>query len=203
MDMQFNNCEDLTTDELHVQRKLRRFWKRFGSGTFRTTRNCAHCQDELIEYPEFTELIVPVDENHNNLETILFNDSSNRNDDDVWRCDTCTASARPIKTRCIHDHLVVLCILVNRVFFNRETITYHRQDTKFAFPIVNFNPNNNLHCDVEMYDLIGGIFHHSANTNDTGHYTVVCVCVLTRPPGEVEHWPLLHNNAGWHSLPSP
>lgn len=31
----------------------------------------------------------------------------------------------------------------------------------------------------------------------------MCLCVFTRPPGEVEHWPLLHNNAGWHSLPSP
>ena len=30
----------------------------------------------------------------------------------------------------------------------------------------------------------------------------VCVCVLTRPPREEEHWPLLHNNASWHWLPS-
>ncbi len=30
-----------------------------------------------------------------------------------------------------------------------------------------------------------------------------CVCcVLTRPPREEEHWPLLHDNAGWHWLPS-
>jgi hypothetical protein len=31
----------------------------------------------------------------------------------------------------------------------------------------------------------------------------VCVCVLTRPLGEGGHWPLLHNNAGWHWFPSP
>ncbi len=31
----------------------------------------------------------------------------------------------------------------------------------------------------------------------------LCVCVLTRPPGEGGHWPLLHNNAGWHWFPSP
>ncbi len=30
----------------------------------------------------------------------------------------------------------------------------------------------------------------------------VCVCV-TQPPGEGGHWPLLHNNAGWHWFPSP
>jgi hypothetical protein len=31
----------------------------------------------------------------------------------------------------------------------------------------------------------------------------VYVCVLTRPPGEGGHWPLLHNNAGWHWFPFP
>ena len=173
MTNEFTNYDNLTTDEVIVKTDLDRFWKRFGYGKFIATRTCAQCNDERIEHPEFTELILHVDGNDNNLETILFNESSNRNDDDAWRCDKCTARARPIKTTRIYEHPRVLCILVQRVSFDRETITYHRQNTKFAFPLVDFNPNNNLHDDVEMYDLIGGIFHHSENTNN-GHYTAVC-----------------------------
>jgi hypothetical protein len=34
-------------------------------------------------------------------------------------------------------------------------------------------------------------------------FTVECVCVLTRPPGEKDHWPLPPIKAGWHSSFSP
>ena len=131
--------------------------------------------DELIEYPEFTELIVPVDNNHINLETILYNDSLNRDDDDVWKCSVCNAEAQPIKTRRIHKHPRVLCILVNRVRFDRETQAEIRQNTKLPFPIVNFDPNDRLDDDNEhpTYDLIGGIFHQPT-TKNTAHYTAVC-----------------------------
>jgi hypothetical protein len=32
---------------------------------------------------------------------------------------------------------------------------------------------------------------------------IACVCVLTRPPGEKDHWPLPPIKAGWHSSFSP
>ena len=67
MNTQFTNSDNLTTVEMTIQEELRQFWKKFGSGKFRTTRNCAVCSDELIEFPEFTELILPVNENHINL----------------------------------------------------------------------------------------------------------------------------------------
>jgi len=133
------------------------------------------CSDGLIEFPDFTELIVPVDDNDINLETILYSDSLNRDDDDVWKCSVCNAEAQPIKTRRIHNHPRVLCILVNRVRFDRETQAEIRQNTKLAFPIVNFDPNDRLDNDNEhpTYDLIGGIFHQPT-TKNTGHYRAVC-----------------------------
>ena len=67
MNMQFDDSENLTAGEMHVQEELRKFWKKFGSGKFRTTCHCANCQDELLEYSEFTELIVPIVENHDNV----------------------------------------------------------------------------------------------------------------------------------------
>ena len=175
MNTQFTNSDNLMTDEMHVQEELRIFWTRFGSGTFRTTRNCAHCQDGKIEFPEFRELIVPVDDNEYTLEEILYSDSSNREDDDVWRCSACNTVTQPIKTRRIQKHPRVLCILVNRVRFDLETLQNIRQNTKLPFPIVNFDPNNRLDDDNEhpTYDLIGGIFHQPT-TKNTGHYTAVC-----------------------------
>ncbi|MFM7239803.1 MAG: ubiquitin carboxyl-terminal hydrolase, partial [Cyanobium sp.] len=48
-------------------------------------------------------------------------------------------------------------------------------DSKINFPIVNFDPNNNLDNDSghPMYHLIGGIFHQPTTT-DRGHYIAVC-----------------------------
>jgi hypothetical protein len=148
---------------------------RFGSGKFRTTLNCAHCQDGKIEFPEFRELIVPVDDNENTLEEILYSDSSNREDDDVWRCSACNTVTQPIKTRRIQKHPRVLCILINRTHFIRETQTEIIQTTKLPFPIVNFDPNDGLDDDNEhpTYDLIGGIFHQPT-TKNRGHYIAVC-----------------------------
>ena len=175
MNTQFTNSDNLTTDEMHVQRELRKFWKKFGSGKFRTTRNCALCNVGVIEFPEFTELIVPVDNNENTLEEILYSDSLNRDDDDVWRCSDCDAEAQPRKTRRIDKHPQVLCILINRVHYDRETQAEIIQKTKLPFPIVNFDPNDRLDDDNEhpTYDLIGGIFHQQT-TKNTGHYTAVC-----------------------------
>ena len=31
----------------------------------------------------------------------------------------------------------------------------------------------------------------------------VCVCVLTQPPEDEDHWPLPPIKAGWHLSPSP
>ena len=175
MNTQFTNSDNLTTDEIHVQHELHRFWMRFGSGKFRTTLNCAHCQDGKIEFPEFRELIVPVDDNENTLEEILYSDSSNREDDDVWRCSACNTVTQPIKTRRIQKHPRVLCILINRTHFIRETQTEIIQTTKLPFPIVNFDPNDGLDDDNEhpTYDLIGGIFHQPT-TKNRGHYIAVC-----------------------------
>ena len=136
--MQFENAvevEELSNDELHVQGELCQYWQRFGSGTFRATRHCASCQDENIEYQEFTELIVPIDYNHVKvkLETLVFNNSSSRDDNDVWRCERCNVLVRPIKTRRIHDHPEILCILVNRVSFDAQT---HRNKRAFSTRIL-------------------------------------------------------------------
>ncbi len=176
--MQFDNAiEDLSNDELDVQEELRLFWIKFGSGTFRTTRRCASCHDELIQNPEFTELIVPVNGNDDNvtLERLILEDSTGRDDDMVWTCSECDVTARPIRTRRIKSHPVVLCILVNRISYDALTHTEKRQDTKVAFPIVDFNPNDSLDGDDEhqTYDLISGIFH-CPTSEDSGHYTAVC-----------------------------
>ena len=175
MNTQFTNSDNLTTDEIQVQHELHRFWMRFGSGKFRTTLNCAHCQDGKIEFPEFTELIVPVDNNEKTLEDILYSDSSNREDDDVWRCSACNTVTQPIKTRRIQKHPRVLCILINRTHFIRETQTESIQTTKLPFPIVNFDPNDGLddYNEHPTYDLIGGIFHQPT-TKNRGHYIAVC-----------------------------
>ena len=182
--MQFENTvQDLLNDELHIRDELRLFWERFGSGTFRTTRHCARCQDEKLEYPEFTELIVPINDNNDNvtLERLILDDSKGRDDDDAWTCSACNVSARPIKTRRIERHPVVLCILVNRISYDALTHTEITQDTKDAFPIVDFNPNDSLDGDDERqtYDLIGGIFHHpTVETRDiTQRYAVLTITV--------------------------
>jgi len=178
MNMQFNNAvEDLSHDESRIRDELHLFWERFGSGTFRTTRRCASCQDELVQNPEFTELIVPVNGNDNNvtLERLILDDSSSRDDDNVWRCDNCNVLTRPIKTRRIESHPVVLCILVHRISYDAQNNTETRVNAQVAFPIVDFNPNANLDGDDEhqTYDLISGIFHQTTG-RETAHYTAVC-----------------------------
>ena len=177
IDTQFNNAIGQDENESHIRNDLRLFWERFGSGKFRTTRLCGSCQDELVQNPEFTELIVPVNGNDDNvtLERLILEDSTSRDDDDVWTCSVCNISARPIKTRRIESHPVVLCILVHRISYDAQNNTETRVNAQVAFPIVDFNPNANLDGDDEhqTYDLISGIFHQTTG-RETAHYTAVC-----------------------------
>jgi len=60
---------------------------------------------------------------------------------------------------------------------------------------------------IEAIDVAYGLqcykkYHHSTYTyiSSIEH---VCVCVLTRPPEEKDHWPLPPIKAGWHSSFSP
>ena len=177
--MQFNNAVgDLSNDEVDVRRELGLFWNKFGCGTFKYTRRCPNCNDESEQHPEFTELIVPA--NHYDakvtLEQLILEDSTDRNDDsNVFRCEICDVAARPIKTSRIERHPEVLCILVQRISFDAETQTQTRHNTRVAFPIVNFNPNDSREGieEGQTYDLFSGIYHKTTGSN-TGHFTVVC-----------------------------
>ncbi len=54
----------------------------------------------------------------------------------------------------------------------------------------------------------GATIQPRLDTSSTQHNTTAaselsCVCVLTRPPEEKDHWPIPPNKAGWHSSFSP
>ncbi len=177
MDTQFNNAIGQDENMSHIRNDLRLFWERFGSGTFRTTRVCRNCQDEQVQNPEFTELIVPVIHNSDNitLEDLILDDSSTRDDDHEFRCERCNVFTQPIRTTRIEGHPVIMCVYVNRLRFDAENNRPTRLNTRVPFPMVDFNPNNNLGGDDghQTYDLISGIFHWPTSQN-SGHYTAIC-----------------------------
>jgi hypothetical protein len=178
------NNEDGDYDGV-LKNSLSTYWGMFTSGSTEQRFQCTLCKGVTVQHYTFNDLILNFEQSHhvnnhkNNrctLGEMLTNYSKNQDDILDYECVNCNQRTQAMQRHCICHYPKILCIILRRNRYDRNTKTQSRIQSSVDYLVENFKPNESFGShegtDDMIYDLVATINHQPTSKNQ-GHYTMI------------------------------